>query len=116
MRGMSANSALMISPLLFRAPASSSAGPTTSAAAKKLMAEAGYPDGFEVVMDCPNDRYVNDEEICQAVAPMLARIDIKVRLNAMPKAKYFEKAGPPASTIPPSTCSAGRPARSTAGT
>ena len=45
-------------------------------------------------MDCPNDRYVNDEGICQAVAQMLARIDIKVKLNAMPKAKYFEKAGP----------------------
>ena len=45
-------------------------------------------------MDCPNDRYVNDEGICQAVAQMLSRIDIKVKLNSMPKAKYFEKAGP----------------------
>jgi peptide/nickel transport system substrate-binding protein len=35
-------------------------------AAKKLMEEAGYGDGFEVTMDCPNDRYVNDEQICQA--------------------------------------------------
>src|SRR3546814_19107350 len=42
--------------------------------AKKLMAEAGYPDGFEVTLDCPNDRYVNDEKVCQAVASMLARI------------------------------------------
>ncbi len=41
--------------------------PYDVAAAKQLMAEAGYPDGFELVMDCPNDRYVNDEEICQAV-------------------------------------------------
>jgi peptide/nickel transport system substrate-binding protein len=64
------------------------------AAAKKLLAEAGYPNGFEVVFDCPNDRYVNDEGICQAVAQMLSRIDIKVKLNAMPKAKYFQKAGP----------------------
>ena len=62
--------------------------------AKKLLAEAGYPDGFEVEMDCPNDRYVNDEAICQAVTQMLSRIDIKVKLNAMPKAKYFQKAGP----------------------
>ena len=45
-------------------------------------------------MDCPNDRYVNDEAICQAVAAMLARIGVKVTLNALPKAKYFEKAGP----------------------
>ena len=67
-------------------------------------------------MDCPNDRYVNDEGICQAVAHMLARIGVKVKLNALPKAKYFEKAGPTRSTTPPSTCSAGRRARSTAGT
>jgi peptide/nickel transport system substrate-binding protein len=45
-------------------------------------------------MDCPNDRYVNDEEICQAVAAMLARIDVRVSLNALPKAQYFEKVGP----------------------
>jgi peptide/nickel transport system substrate-binding protein len=37
-----------------------SACPTTSEAAKKLLAEAGYPNGFEVKMNCPNDRYVND--------------------------------------------------------
>ena len=42
-------------------------------------------------MDCPNDRYVNDEAICQAVVSMLARIDVKVNLNAQPKAKYFAK-------------------------
>ena len=47
-------------------------------------------------MDCPNDRYVNDEAICQAVAAMLARVNVKVKLNAQPKAKYFEKAGPTA--------------------
>src|SRR5690606_11551236 len=35
-------------------------------ASKKLLAEAGYPDGFEVRLDCPNDRYINDEAICQA--------------------------------------------------
>jgi peptide/nickel transport system substrate-binding protein len=68
--------------------------PYDVAAAKKLMAEAGYPSGLEVEMDCPNDRYVNDEGICQAIAQMLARIDVKVKLNAMPKAKYFQKAGP----------------------
>ena len=60
-------------------------------AAKKLMAEAGYGDGFEVTMDCPNDRYVNDEKICQAAASMLARINVKVNLLAQPKSKYFAK-------------------------
>jgi peptide/nickel transport system substrate-binding protein len=94
MRGMSVNSAILISPLLFARAGEFKRWPYDVGAAKKLMAEAGYPTGFEVEMDCPNDRYVNDEGICQAVAQMLARIDVKVKLNAMPKAKYFQKAGP----------------------
>ena len=59
--------------------------------AKKLLADAGYPNGFEVGMDCPNDRYVNDEAICQAVVGMLARVGVKVNLMAQPKAQYFAK-------------------------
>jgi len=59
--------------------------------AKALLAEAGYPDGFEVGMDCPNNRYVNDEAICTAVVSMLAKIGVKVNLLAQPKAKYFAK-------------------------
>ncbi|MEW6707719.1 MAG: ABC transporter substrate-binding protein [Pseudomonadota bacterium] len=60
-------------------------------AAKKLMAEAGYPDGFEVTLDCPNNRYINDERICQTLASMWARLNVKVRVNAMPKSTYFPK-------------------------
>lgn len=60
-------------------------------AAKKLLADAGYPNGFEVGLDCPNDRYVNDEAICQAVTGMLARIGVKVNLNAQTRTKYFAK-------------------------
>ena len=52
------------------------------AEAKKLLAEAGYPDGFKVGMDCPNDRYVMDEQICTAIVSMLARVGVKVDLNA----------------------------------
>ena len=59
--------------------------------AKKLLADAGYPNGFEVVMDCPNDRYVNDEAICQAVTAMLARIGVKVDLQAQTRNKFFGK-------------------------
>ncbi len=59
--------------------------------AKKLLADAGYPNGFEVGMDCPNDRYVNDEAICQAVVGMLARVGVKINLMAQPKAQYFAK-------------------------
>ncbi|MEO8153281.1 MAG: ABC transporter substrate-binding protein [Rhizobacter sp.] len=60
-------------------------------AAKKLMAEAGYPQGFEVALDCPNNRYVNDEQICQTLASMWARLNVKVRVNAMPRSSYFPK-------------------------
>lgn len=59
--------------------------------AKALMAEAGYAEGFEVTLDCPNNRYVNDEEICITLASMWARIGVKVRVNAMPRATYFAK-------------------------
>lgn len=59
--------------------------------AKQLLADAGYPNGFEVTLDCPNDRYINDEEICQAVTATLAQIGIQAKLNAMPRATYFPK-------------------------
>jgi peptide/nickel transport system substrate-binding protein len=57
--------------------------------AKKLMSESGYPDGFSVTMTAPNNRYVNDEKIAQAVAAMLSKINIKVDLKTMPKAQYW---------------------------
>jgi peptide/nickel transport system substrate-binding protein len=60
-------------------------------AAKKLLAEAGYANGFEVTLDCPNNRYINDEEICVAVAAMLARVGIQTKVTAQPRATYFPK-------------------------
>ena len=60
-------------------------------AAKKLMVEAGYPEGFEIVLGTPNDRYVNDEKIAQAVAQMLARINIKVKVEAATASQFFSK-------------------------
>ena len=59
--------------------------------AKKLLAEAGYPNGFEFTLDCPNNRYVNDEQICQALVGMWARVGLKVNLNAMPFANFIPK-------------------------
>lgn len=59
--------------------------------AKKLLADAGYPNGFEVTMNCPNDRYVNDARICQAVAANLSRIGVKINLAAETKGTYFPK-------------------------
>ncbi len=92
MRGLAEPSALMISPLQFKAHAAEfKRHPYDPEAAKKLLVDAGYPNGFQVTMDCPNDRYVNDEAICQASVAMLARIGIKVNLLSQPKAKYFAK-------------------------
>jgi peptide/nickel transport system substrate-binding protein len=61
--------------------------------AKKLLADAGYPNGFPVTLDCPNDRYDNDEAICQAVVPMLTRIGVQIKLNAQTRSKHFDKIG-----------------------
>src|SRR6266496_4551539 len=91
MRGLGTPSALMISPLLFSRSGEFKRWPYDPEAAKKLLAEAGYASGLEVTMDCPNDRYVNDEAICQAVVAMLARVGVKIDLLAQPKAKYFAK-------------------------
>ena len=59
--------------------------------AKKLMADAGYADGFEVQLDCPNNRYIQDEEICVALAAMWSQINVKIKVNAQPRATYFPK-------------------------
>jgi len=91
MRGASVPAALMISPLLFDGAKDFKTAALDVEGAKKLLTEAGYPNGFEVGMDCPNDRYVNDEQICQAAVGMLSRIGVKVNLNAQPKTKYFAK-------------------------
>jgi peptide/nickel transport system substrate-binding protein len=63
--------------------------PYDTEAAKKLLAEAGYPQGFEVDFACPNNRYINDEEICQAVTAMWARAGVKAKLRTLPLVTYF---------------------------
>ena len=60
-------------------------------ASKKLLAEAGYPNGFEVELRCPNDGYVNDEAICTAVVGMLGKVGVKVNLFAQTKSKHFKE-------------------------
>ena len=60
-------------------------------AAKKLLADAGYPNGFDVELRCPNDRYVNDEAICTAVVGMLGKIGVNVNLFAQTKSKHFKE-------------------------
>lgn len=92
MRGASAPTALMVGPGINGFdPAMNTRLPYDPEASKKLLAEAGYPNGFEVSMNCPNDRYVNDGNICEAVAANLARVGIKINLQAETKGTYFPK-------------------------
>ncbi len=65
--------------------------PYDLSAAKKLLAEAGYPNGFGFTLHCPNDRYVNDERICVAVGAMWAKAGLNVKVETMPKAQYFQR-------------------------
>ncbi len=92
MRGASAPTGLMVGPGVngFFAEQNKRL-PFDVEAAKKLMADAGYGAGFDVTMNCPNDRYVNDGEICQAVAANLSRIGVKINLQAETKGTYFPK-------------------------
>ena len=75
----------------FNDPVLESRLPYDLPSAKRLMVEAGYPDGFEVTIDCPNNRYVNDEEICIALASMWAQLKVKLKVNAQPRTLYFPK-------------------------
>ena len=59
--------------------------------ARKLLAEAGYPDGFGLTLHAPNNRYVNDEQVAQAIAQMLTKVGIQTRVDAMPSAVYFSR-------------------------
>ncbi|WP_295524209.1 ABC transporter substrate-binding protein [uncultured Pseudacidovorax sp.] len=92
MRGASRPTALMVGPGINGwTEAQDKRLPYDAEAAKKLLADAGYPSGFEVTMNCPNDRYVNDAQVCQAVAANLARIGVKINLAAETKGTYFPK-------------------------
>lgn len=92
MRGASRPTALMVGPGINGFDASQNKRlPYDPEAAKKLLADAGYASGFEVTMNCPNDRYVNDARICQTVAANLARIGVKINLAAETKGTYFPK-------------------------
>ena len=92
MRGAATPAGLMVAPQVNGFDADlNQPYPYDPAKSKALLAEAGYGDGFSVQMDCPNDRYVNDEKICQAVVSMLAKVGVKVDLLAQPKSKFFAK-------------------------
>ena len=92
MRGLSIPAAIMVAPGVHgHTKDLDRTGKVDVAGAKKLLAEAGYPDGFEFTLDCPNNRYVNDERICQALVGMWAKAGLKVKLLAAPMAQFIAK-------------------------
>ncbi len=107
MRGAATPAASLISPLFFPQIEAIKRHPFDIAAANRLLDEAGYPrqggaNGvrFSVDLDCPNDRYVNDGPICQAVTAMLARVGIQINLQAVPRAQFFAKVNSPIYNTP----------------
>lgn len=93
MRGFARPSGLMVAPGVYGFDPAMNGRllPYDPAAARRLLAEAGYPDGFEVGMDCPSDRYINDEGICTEAAAMLAKVGITVKPLIQRRAKFFAK-------------------------
>jgi peptide/nickel transport system substrate-binding protein len=91
MRGLSVPAALMVPPGVngYEAALDTPLKPDLDKA-RKLLAEAGYPQGFEVPLNCPNNRYVNDEQVCQAAVSMWAKIGMKVRLITAPFATHSQ--------------------------
>lgn len=92
MEGLALPAANVVSPSVFGHDPAVKPEPYDPQGAKKLLAEAGYPEGFAVTLATPNNRYVNDEQVAQAVAQMFSRIGIATRIEAMPISTYFGKA------------------------
>lgn len=90
MRGNAEEVSQLVSPAMSGFSATLAARPAHDVeAAKALLAEAGYPDGFSFGLKCPNNRYLNDESVCQAVTGMLAQVGIRATLDAMPVQNYW---------------------------
>ena len=87
MRGLAVPAGMLVAPgAIGYAPELDQRLPYDPEAAKTLLAEAGYPDGFSVTLDCPNNPYsINDEAICRAVAAQLGEVGIAVTANPQPK-------------------------------
>ena len=92
MRGLSIPAGLMVAPgVNGHTPELDTATKLDVEGAKKLLAEAGYPNGFELRFNTPNNRYVNDEEIAQAIVAMWARVGVKTTLAAENMATFIQK-------------------------
>lgn len=92
MRGKSRNAGTLVAPAIpGYSEALDTVVPVDVDKAKALLAEAGYPDGFEFDFVCTNESYVNEEQFCQAIASMWSRIGLKPRLDIGPTAKQTPK-------------------------
>lgn len=92
MRGLSRNTGAIVAPAIpGYVPELDKRLPFDLAGAKKLLAEAGYPNGFSFLMNCNTDSLVNEEEFCQAVASMWSRAGLKPSLNMAPRSQQTPK-------------------------
>ena len=92
MRGSAEAASQLVSPAMRGYSPSLAERPSTDVeAARALLAEAGYPDGFSFGLKCPNDRYLNDEAVCQAAVSMLAKVGLKAQLDAVPVSTYWSE-------------------------
>ncbi|MEM9605653.1 MAG: ABC transporter substrate-binding protein [Pseudomonadota bacterium] len=90
MRGSSDAASQLVSPAMRGYSAANSTRPAFDLeGARALLADAGYADGFSFGLKCPNNRYLNDEAVCQAVTGMLAQVGITAELDAMPVQNYW---------------------------
>ena len=92
MEGVAIPAGQLLPPGFFGTSENLKAEPYDPEGAKKLLAEAGYPDGFGLTIHGPNDRYINDAKIAQAIGQMLTRIGIKMKVETMPKSVFFSSA------------------------
>jgi len=93
MEGTALPASNLVSPPVFGYAPDLKPEPFDPAGAKKLLAEAGFPDGFTMTLAAPNNRYVNDDQIAQAVAQMLAHVGIRARVETLPINVYLPKGG-----------------------
>ncbi len=92
MQGLAVQAANLVSPPVFGHNPALKPEPYDPEGARKLLAEAGYPEGFALTLGAPNNRYVNDEQIAQAVAQMFARIGVQARVETVPFSVYLPRA------------------------
>jgi peptide/nickel transport system substrate-binding protein len=90
MNGFAEPAGQLVPPTVFGHNPSIARPPHNPERAVALLTEAGFPDGFRIRLDAPNNRYVNDHRIAQAIASQLARVGITVEVHARPKSIFFE--------------------------